>query len=515
MTKLTARSRPTATTEGHRHNTLLSSSSSPASLLLSSSGSSGVAGAPAAVVASSTSLSIAFKNNDNTTLHHSGGHDHHDDDDGDDESDHSYHAKFNRRRNRNRNRVVVFCSWMWYQWRLLNTWSKMASALVGILILQHVVLGIWDRCWYTIGDNTTRRRFASTETTFAVVINTYKRPERLRQAVQHYAETCGRRFGVAQVFVIWAEQGVPVPEPDSFFVSSSSSSTLRKNTNDSPPPINNRNRSQIYVLQKTKDSLNSRFEPIQQLETTSVFMVDDDIRVGCASLHLAFEAWRAHPESMVGYYPRLASPPRRRQSSSSSSTSSPSFDLVYHAWPIVFWSHQFNFVLTKASFLHSKYLELYTSDDESHGGLPKQVKDHVDQHMNCEDIAMSMLVANHTAAAAEADAASAATGGGQGRVVAPPIYVEGEVSDQGLFGGISTGTGHMATRSECLTELTKIFVAKGWGVPLGGGESISGSGSKAAFSLSDNSWIHHAPGFWWQYRPSNVFEWLAFANTFT
>ena len=34
-------------------------------------------------------------------------------------------------------------------------------------------------------------------------------------------------------------------------------------------------------------------------------------------------------------------------------------------------------------------------------------------------------------------------------------------------------------------------------------------------SLSEHSWIQHAPGFWWQSRPSNFFEWFSFANTFT
>jgi hypothetical protein len=122
--------------------------------------------------------------------------------------------------------------------------------------------------------------------------------------------------------------------------------------------------------------------------------------------------------------------------------------------------------------------------------FPKAIKDHVDKNMNCEDIAMSMLIANYTKY--------------QTGTASRPIYVEGSVSDKGLIGGISSGSGHMATRSECLTILTSILKAQGWGSPF-----------DYQVPLRPNAWIRHAPGFWWQYRPSNFFEWFALANTFT
>lgn len=353
-----------------------------------------------------------------------------------------------------------------HQFILLPGKSKVMISLTMVVLWQHIMFSLWDQLFYQtglLGDQVTPTS-SSTEMYFAVAINTYRRPDMLREAVQHYAETCGRETGVSQVFVIWAEQTSHIPSSDSFF-----DNHLRGQTVS--------NRSSVYVLKKEKDSLNSRFEPIPQLETDAVFMVDDDLRVACPSLRNAFQAWKAHPDSMVGYYPRLASPPRGESSSK---------QLVYHTWPVVFWKQSFNLVLTKASFLHSKYLELYTNDQL----FPRAVKDHVDKHMNCEDIAMSMLVANYTKY--------------QTGIPAHPIYVEGSVSDKGLMGGISTGSGHMTTRSDCLTQLTAIMDQQGWGSPL-----------DYQVPLRPNSWIQHAPGFWWQYRPSNVFEWLAFANTFT
>ena len=358
----------------------------------------------------------------------------------------------------------------------LSTRSK-CILLVGFVLVQTILLILWDQMFYQVGllepATTTRiaeqRLSVSNESSFAVAINTYRRPEMLKDAVKHYADTCGRSFGVAQVFVIWAEQNAHhIPDSNTFFGDEQGGTRLE-------------NRAAVHVLQKAKDSLNSRFEPIPQLQSTAVFMVDDDLRVHCTSLRQGFEAWKKRPDSMVGYYPRLASPPRGLTGAATSFSD----EIVYHTWPVVFWKQSFNLVLTKASFLHSKYLELYTDDNQ----FPKAIKDHVDKNMNCEDIAMSMLVANYT---------NYQTGG----TPAPPVYVEGRVSDRGLIGGISSGSGHMATRSECLTVLTSILKAHGWPSPF-----------DYQVPLRSNSWIRH--GFWWQYRPSNIFEWLALANTFT
>ncbi|KAL3943015.1 MAG: hypothetical protein SGBAC_002874 [Bacillariaceae sp.] len=326
-----------------------------------------------------------------------------------------------------------------------------------------VNLFLYDLAFHELGDGT-YSELRSGEY-FAVAINTYKRPDRLRNAVQHYADTCGKKAGVGEVFIIWAEQGATVPAATSFF-----DSNLRNSE------VALENRAYVKVLQKDKDSLNSRFEPIEELNHDAVFMVDDDIRVDCSSLTNGFNAWRQHPWSMVGYYPRLASPPLSDPTSSS---------LIYHTWPIVYLRHKFNFILTKASFLHAKYLGLYTGDE-----FPQEARDHVDKHKNCEDIAMSMLVANYTKY--------------KNGSPSYPIYVEGNVEDTGLFGGISTGSGHMVTRSDCLTTLTEIFHGKGWESPLA-----------YEIPLGENSWVHHAPGFQWQSKPSNFFEWISFANILT
>lgn len=280
---------------------------------------------------------------------------------------------------------------------------------------------------------------------FTVVINTYQRPAQLRSAVSHYATTCGPAYGVDHVYIVWSEEGVDPPQ----FAASSS-------------PV---------TVQPVRNSLNSRFLAIPGV-TGAVFMVDDDIRVRCKSLQTAFTAWQAFPDSMVGFYPRLAS---------SATGSSAVGDYVYHCWPIVYWRQRMNMILTKACFLHARFLHLYSNVQ------PAAIRDHVDEHFNCEDVAMSMLVANVTRY--------------ENSRPARPLYVEGSVRDRGLFNGISSGSGHMDERSECLNAMTRVYRDHGWPAPM-----------EQTFTLREATWIRHIVG--WQTRPSNVFEWFGLANVF-
>ena len=373
-----------------------------------------------------------------------------------------------------------------HNWSLLPMRSRIVYGLVGLILVVTMFDALFQQMGPDFGKSSLKADGNASlhpSTTFAVAINTYKRPERLRDAVVHYAEICGKESGINQVFVIWAEQNAPiVPTPTSFFDNIPTAKTRGSATSPGRTTNNSSNRADVYVLQKEKDSLNSRFERISELNSDAVFMVDDDLRVSCSSLEHGFDAWRSNPNGMAGYYPRLAS----------SKSKSPT-EFLYHTWPVVFWRHKFNFVLTKASFMHSKYLGLYS------GHLfPQAVRDYVDEHMNCEDVAMALLVANHSKYES-----SLATGGGEGSP-AIPIYVEGVVIDRGLFGGISTGGGHMLTRSDCLTQLTAILKGKGWESPL-----------SYEVPLGRYSWIHHSPGFWWQSRPSNFFEWISIGSIFS
>ena len=79
--------------------------------------------------------------------------------------------------------------------------------------------------------------------------------------------------------------------------------------------------------------------------------------------------------------------------------------------------------------------------------------------MNCEDVAMSILVATHSGL--------------------PPVYVRGSLGDAGVFGGISTRGGHMGARSDCLNDMMALFRTGAAGV---------GAGSAATAGLAAATW---------------------------
>lgn len=359
------------------------------------------------------------------------------------------------------------CTRVWielrFRWSLLSISYRRCFQILLFCFVVSALLSFGD---FLLSSYRLPTEFVINEPSFAVIINTYKRPKELRDAIEHYGSKCGKGFGVDQVFVVWAELDVIPPDPSTFF----NDKMLRHDS------LNN-SHSNLTFVRVPKDSLNSRFLPIADLAWKSIFMVDDDVRVSCRSLKAGFDAWRAHPNSMVGYYPRLSISSRKTSSGDRS-------DLTYHAWPNVYLRQQMNFILTKACFLHERYMAMYWSEQH-----PREILDYVDQYKNCEDVAMSILVANVTRA--ESDA----------HLPEVPIYVEGSISDTGLSNGISAGTGHMDRRSNCLSDISRIYLQHGWEPPL-----------DHVFDFRKSSWMQHWPGFWWQSRPSNVFEWLAIKN---
>lgn len=131
----------------------------------------------------------------------------------------------------------------------------------------------------------------------------------------------------------------------------------------------------IKIVRTKANKLSNRFYPYAEIETEALLSIDDDIVMLTADeLEFGFEVWREFPDRIVGF-------PSRTHV----------WDNVTTSWRYESeWTNEISMVLTGAAFMHKYWSYLYTTH------LPSGVRNWVDYHMNCEDIAMNFLVANIT-----------------------------------------------------------------------------------------------------------------------
>ncbi|XP_061998413.1 glycosylinositol phosphorylceramide mannosyl transferase 1 [Rosa rugosa] len=248
-------------------------------------------------------------------------------------------------------------------------------------------------------------RFSGSRKGYAIVMNTWKRYDLLKQSISHYSR-CPR---LDSIHIVWSE---PSPPSDS----------LKKFLNHIIE-LNTRDGRQVklkFDINK-EDSLNNRFKEIPDLETDAVFSIDDDVIFPCSSVEFAFDVWQSASDTMVGFVPRMhwVDP-----------TNGHMDHYIYGGWWSVWWTGTYSMVLSKAAFFHKKYLRLYTNE------MPASIKDFITKNRNCEDIAMSFLVANVTGA--------------------PPIWVKGKIFEIGST-GISSMGGHTEKRTHCVDRFAAEF----------------------------------------------------------
>ncbi|CAH1373650.1 hypothetical protein MTP99_015021 [Tenebrio molitor] len=194
------------------------------------------------------------------------------------------------------------------------------------------------------------------------------------------------------------------------------------NQKKSPPPLSSFPQIQkpVKVIRTSANKLSNRFYPYNEIETEAILHIDDDIVMLTADeVEFGYEVWREFPDRIVGF------PSRTHR-----------WDNVTTTWKYESeWTNEISMVLTGAAFLHKYWSFLYTT------AMPANVRDWVDEHMNCEDIAMNFLVANTTNK--------------------PPIKVTPRkkfkcpecVNNEML----SADLGHMIERSQCVDRFAKAF----------------------------------------------------------
>ena len=233
---------------------------------------------------------------------------------------------------------------------------------------------------------TTNDDVSSLDNQFTVRLNTYQRP--LRTVVQHYL-SCPQ---VAQLQVVWSEPAALIPD----WVWSHDDDRL------------------VVEVHDTK-SLHNRFQIRTPPPTTAILSTDDDIVASCGSLAAAFAEWKNAPQQLVGYHLRV-----HREDDVT-------MQWTYHSVP--WYRPSYSLTLTKLAFLHRQYLYSY----EQH--LPRRIVEYVDEHRNCEDIAMSLWISQHNDGAAPLSA---------------PLWALLRQWTIGNAKGISDEPSHAATRNECL-----------------------------------------------------------------
>nr|AKT94859.1 glycosyltransferase family protein 2 [Populus tomentosa] len=236
-------------------------------------------------------------------------------------------------------------------------------------------------------------------------MNTWKRYDLLKQSISHYA-SCS---GLESIHIVWSEPNPPSDSLSTFLnhVIESKTRGLKK--------------VELSFDINKEDSLNNRFKEIPGLKTDAVFSIDDDVVFPCSSVEFAFKVWQSAPNAMVGFVPRAHWVDK---------TLGKTDYYTYGGWWSVWWTGTYSMVLSKAAFFHKKYLRMYTNE------MPKSIKEFVTKNRNCEDIAMSFLVANATGA--------------------PPIWVKGKIFEIGST-GISSLGGHGERRTRCVNRFAAEF----------------------------------------------------------
>uniref|UniRef100_A0A670JFA9 Exostosin-2 n=1 Tax=Podarcis muralis TaxID=64176 RepID=A0A670JFA9_PODMU len=184
---------------------------------------------------------------------------------------------------------------------------------------------------------------------FTAIVLTYDRVESLFRVITEVSKVPS----LSKLLVVWNNQNKVPPEETVW------------------PKV----RVPLKVVRTTENKLSNRFFPYNEIETEAVLAIDDDIiMLTSDELQFGYEVWREFPDRLVGYPGRLHL-----------------WDHETSKWKYESeWTNEVSMVLTGAAFYHKYFNYLYTYK------MPGDIKNWVDAHMNCEDIAMNFLVANVT-----------------------------------------------------------------------------------------------------------------------
>ncbi|XP_076235324.1 exostosin glycosyltransferase sotv [Calliopsis andreniformis] len=176
----------------------------------------------------------------------------------------------------------------------------------------------------------------------------------------------------------------------------------------------------LKVIQTKENKLSNRFYPYDEIETEAVLSIDDDIIMLTADeVEFAYEVWREFPDRIVGFPSRIHM-----------------WDNGTNCWKYESeWTNSISMVLTGAAFHHKYWNYMYTT------AMPGDIKEWVDEHMNCEDIAINFLVAN-------------VTGKAPIKVTPKKKFRCPECTNTEM---LSADLTHMVERTQCINRFSQIY----------------------------------------------------------
>lgn len=194
------------------------------------------------------------------------------------------------------------------------------------------------------------------------------------------------------------------------------------NQHKNPPPSTRwpKVNKPLKVIQTKENKLSNRFYPYDEIETEAVLSIDDDIIMLTADeVEFAYEVWREFPDRIVGFPSRIHM-----------------WDNSTMCWRYESeWTNSISMVLTGAAFHHKYWNYMYTT------AMPGDIKEWVDEHMNCEDIAMNFLVAN-------------VTGKAPIKVTPKKKFRCPECTNTEM---LSADLTHMVERTQCINKFSSIY----------------------------------------------------------
>ncbi|KAM3496781.1 hypothetical protein MY10362_009848 [Beauveria mimosiformis] len=180
----------------------------------------------------------------------------------------------------------------------------------------------------------------------------------------------------------------------------------------------------VRYRQSPVNSLNQKLWPDPAYQTQAILLSDDDVYYHPSDMEFAFQAWREFGrDRMTGALARCANPIEDGKLKYSLCSKD---------------QDAYNMVLTGLAFSHISFMDYYWSDEADMTNM----RNYVNEHMNCEDIAM-----NHVT--------SLLTGQGPLQVAGHKRFVNMEPA-----AGISRKPGHIQARSKCLDDFADIFRCK-------------------------------------------------------